>query len=176
MGGAWEKAYSVSATGEEDWAEPLAIDAECWLGETGERPSEGGSKTVNKYEGGDVYITTNISDRSGVNQETYSCAYGLNQKITDISHLPEQAQDNDVFYKNEFELSGNGELGFTTAGYIIEGTDDAGNIGTSPDPEIPYTEADLGDETGIIDWNWYPTGEGGEFGGREGRNPINNLG
>ncbi|RXK51711.1 hypothetical protein [Halorientalis pallida] len=60
--------------------QPQKVDAECWMGEDNERPVSVDNSTVftSTYDGtGDLYAIAEIPGRDEVNEETYSCVWGM---------------------------------------------------------------------------------------------------
>ncbi len=60
--------------------EPQKVDAECWMGEDNERPSNSDDSVVftSTYDGnGDLWAIGKLENRSGINTETYSCVWGM---------------------------------------------------------------------------------------------------
>lgn len=60
--------------------EPQKVDAECWMGDDNQRPSDSSNSVVftSTYDGtGDLWALAEIPPRSGVNKNTYSCVWGI---------------------------------------------------------------------------------------------------
>jgi hypothetical protein len=111
--------------------QPLKIQAQCWVGERGERPSDS-SERINLVQevqnsGEDVFVVGELPARSNdlVNNGAYTCIYGFSQYVNNYYLLSEGQE---AFWQGTNLLTTS-----TTnpqEGVIVEGTGETGKIET----------------------------------------------
>lgn len=107
--------------------EPEEVDAECWMGEDDERPTSSGDAVMftSTYEGGDLWALGNIPGRDGVNNETYSCVWGMkNVGSTADTNVYESTNNNPLLARDggKQDITYNNIESRYTAADISEGT------------------------------------------------------
>ncbi len=98
-----------------------------------------------------VSIPSRHSNQS-VDNNTYSCVYGTSQSITDYDILPEGIE---TFNEETIPFC---NQDFCKHKYIVEGREDTGKLKYSTGDPINASNINLQDQSGSVNWNWYPDG------------------
>jgi hypothetical protein len=142
----WKEVYTGAPPLEE---EELQIQTQCWEGTYTERPSDQ-DKLLNMINEADssqepIYTVGNISDRDNtavdadgdqITPSTYSCIYGLQQRVESASEV---TPGTEVYIESGGSVT---EVTGSSPGYIVEGTSDEGQIRHTNEtidlgPELP---------------------------------------